>query len=165
MASPQVKTRVRPPRPAAVEQIRILTWFQLHLTVITLVVTVIEGAILSGQGDWAFLMYRDDARRGTDIMLMVMALLAGTAILLALTAFALRRGWVIGLPSLILAEIAVAVGVGLAMWAVFESREVLGALTVLFAGLLGLLSLGLLAFGGWIVSRLFRTDVWRFLMR
>jgi len=161
MASPQVKTW----RPGAVEQIRILTWFQVHLTVITLIVVIGEGAILSGQGDWAYLMYRDDARRGTGTMLTVMLMLASTMVLLALTAFALRRDWAVALPLAILAEVGVVVSVCLAMWASFESRGVLGALTWLFAAGLGLLSLFLVSLSGWIVTLLFRAEVRRFLLR
>ena len=161
MASPQVKTR----RPGAVEQIRILTWFQFHLTVITLIVTIVAGAILSGQGDWAYLMYRDDARRGTDAMLMVMLALLGTLVLLAVTAFGLRRDWAVSLPLVILAEAAVVVDVVLAMWAGLQTRNVLGALTMLFAAALGLLALLLLGLGGWIVARLFRGEVWSYLFR
>jgi hypothetical protein len=165
MTSPQVTTVTTPPRPVAIEQIRILTWFQFHLTVVTLIVVTIAGAVLSGQGDWAFLMYRDDARRGTDTMLMVMLVLAGTAFLLGFAAFALRRAWAVSLPLVALAEVAVVAGASLTTWAGLESRSVLGVLTMLIAAALGLLSVLLLGLGGWIVARLSRGEVWRWWRR
>jgi len=48
--APMASPRVRRQLPRRVQQIRILTWFQFHLSVLILVVAIAAGAILSGSG-------------------------------------------------------------------------------------------------------------------
>jgi hypothetical protein len=161
MASPRVKRQL--PRP--VEQIRILTWFQFHLSVVFLIVAIVAAAILSGQGGRPFLMYDDSARRGLAAVEPLMLALAGSAVLLATAAFLLRRGWAVALPLVFLAEVAVVVDVWLAVRAGLVASTTLGALTILFAIVLGLVSALLVILGGWIVARFFSGEVRTFLLR
>jgi hypothetical protein len=135
--------------PAQVEQTRILTWFQFHLTLVTLLVAIVVGVILSGR-KLSYLGADDAAAQQLDRVMTLMLVLAGTAVLLAVAAATMRRGWTVSFPVLILAEIAVL------------ASNVLAARAGAFLGLIAVL---LLALGGWIVANMFRAGARAFMMR
>ena len=83
-------------------------------------------------------------------MTTLMLELGATAVLLAVAAETMRRGWAISCPALIHAEIAVLVS------------NVLAARAGAYLGLIAVL---LLALGGWIVANMFRAGDRAFLMR
>ncbi len=160
MASPGVKRQL----PRQLEQIRILTWFQFHLSVLSMLVALAAGVLQSGQADRAFLMTDQSARRGAAAMLLLLLVLGGTAVFLGVAAATASRGWAIAFPLVILAELAVLVDVWLTVRAWLAS-EVLGALTVLFGVLFGVVCVLLIALGGWIAARLLHREVLTFLLR
>lgn len=141
--------RARPQLPTRVDQMRILTWFQCHLTLVTLVVSIIVAAILSTH-DLSSVGADDPIERQLDHTAVLILALPATAILLAVTAALVRRGFAIAFPLVILCELAVLVDVGLA----FRTGIVLSVVTLL-----------LVVLGGWILSNLFRREVRAFLLR
>jgi hypothetical protein len=140
--------RIRPQLPRLVDQMRILTWFQFHLTLVTLVVAIVLGAVLSGH-DLSYTSVDDPVARQLGRVEVLILVLAGTAILLAVAAALVRRGFMVAFPLVILAEVAVLVDVGLAV----RTGVILGLVAVL-----------LLILGGWILADLFRREVRTFLI-
>ncbi|WP_203921979.1 hypothetical protein [Rugosimonospora africana] len=142
-------SRTRPELPRRVDQMRILTWFQCHLTLVTLVVSVIVGAIVSGR-ELSSTGADDPVERQLGHIEVLILALPATAILLAITAALVRRGFAVAFPLVILCELAVLVDVGLAL----RAGVVLSIVTLL-----------LVILGAWIVSNLVRREVWAFLLR
>jgi hypothetical protein len=138
--------RVRPQLPRLVDQMRILTWFQFYLTLVALVVAIILGAVLSHR---PYLGTDDPFEQQLDRVQELMLVLTGTAILLAVTAALVRRGFAVAFPMVILAEMAVLVEV----WLAARAGIVLGVVVAL-----------LVILGGWILVDLFRREVRTFLL-
>jgi hypothetical protein len=142
--------RLRQQLPRLVEQMRILTWFQFHLTLVTLLVAIVIAATLSSRRLANFGVGGDPIEQQLERVEVLCLALTGTAILLAVTAALVRRGFAVAFPLVLLAEVAVLVDVALAAGAGIVLRVVVVLLVIL---------------GVWILVDLFRREVWTFLLR
>jgi hypothetical protein len=150
MAKVEVPPRVRPPLPRLVEQLRILLWMQMFLSVLGVLVCLVGLYYINRRK----LLSSDDAywrlRRLEDQVELVFLGLFAAAILLAVCAPLVRRRWpvvhlfALAVEALVVAIIVMAVRVGLA--ATF--------LMILYAALTV-----------WILVDLFRGEVLRHLWR
>jgi hypothetical protein len=143
-------TQTRAGLPRLVDQVRILMWFQMHLSLIGVLV-VILAAVWVDKTDQGFnYQVIDEASRIEQRLFQAMVLLVGIAVVLAICAKLLWRGWKwVYLLALVAQAGAVAVviegflvGVGGAL------------LVLLYAGLTG-----------WILVDLFRGEVLRYVWR
>ncbi len=111
MVNPPAPTPTRPSPPRLVDQTRILLWFQFHLTLVSLLVTMFLAVLVEKHTHG----YDADPvleQRLTRLELLLL-LLAATALVLAVAAATVRRGWWIGWPLAVLAEVAVLVDAAL----------------------------------------------------
>jgi hypothetical protein len=150
MAKVEQPSRVRPPLPRLVEQVRLLLWMQMFLSLIGLLVAIIgayyvDRRKLMGIGDsYSRLRGLEDR-----IELLLLGFFA-VAVLLAVCAPLVRRRWppvhvlVLAVEVLAVVVIALAVRVGLAAT----------ILVIVYAALTA-----------WIVVDLFRGEVLRYLWR
>jgi hypothetical protein len=125
----------RPELPRLVDQLRLLLWFQLHLTLLGLLVVLLVGGIFSKN----YL-----ARDFVDQMLRMALLLVGIAAALSLCTRILRRGWFWAYPVILAVEAAVIFVVVRAV-----AFGVAGTLLVLLYA----------ALAGWILVDLTRREV------
>jgi hypothetical protein len=139
-------TRAEPPR--LVEQTRILSWLQFYVTLMILLVQIVLVGTLPRPNVFGDVYDRYEQHINT-LQTLILTLLA-TALLLGTAAALLRRGYILALPLVILAEAAVAVDI----WLAARVGILSAALVVLLAIL-----------GCWILVNLFRSEVLRFLLR
>jgi hypothetical protein len=134
--------------PRLVDQVRALLWFQMALSLIGLLVTIVIGGIVSRQDlivlDTAAANRLDALERR---LFLIMAALIVIAVIVAVSAKLLWRGWKWVYVLTVLAE-ALAVAV------------VLAAVVSGLAG--GLIVLLYAALTGWILVDLFRGEVLRY---
>jgi hypothetical protein len=98
--------RVRLQLPPLVDRVRILTWFQFYLTLVILAVALVVGGIASGST--RSVVRTDEAsRQYLGRVEVLMLVLAATAVLLAISAAVLRRGFAVAYPLTVVAELAV----------------------------------------------------------
>ena len=137
--------------PRLVDQVRALLWFQMFLSLIGLLVTIIIGVIVAKQDllvlDTAAANRRDALERQ---LLLTMAALIVIPVFVAVCAKLLWRGWKwVYLLAVLAQAIAVAV--------------IVGAVSSGLAG--GLLVLLYAALTGWILVDLFRGEVLNYVWR
>lgn len=126
---------------------RILIWFQFYLTLFTMVVAAVVASILEGHVP-SVVTPNDPIEHQAARAVWLVLLLACGAILLAIAAASVRRGFLIAFPIVILAELALLVNLGIAV----------------FVGIVvGITAALLIILGGWIVADLFRGEVRTFL--
>jgi hypothetical protein len=152
MAKVDQPRRVWPPLPRLVEQVRILLWMQMFLSVFGMLVCLLDGQYVNrlkllSTGD----AYSRLSRLETRVELVLLGLVAA-AILLAVCAPLVRRRW----PPVHLLALAIEVGT-LAVAIILIAADI-GPLTTTFAILYSALSV-------WIVVDLFRGEVLRHLWR
>ena len=137
--------------PRLVDQLRALLWFQVFLSLIGLIVTIIIGSIVSKQDllvlDRAAANRRDALERQ---LFLTMAALIVIAVLVAVCAKLLWRGWK---WVYLLAVLAQAIAVTVVVAAV--TSGLVGSLLVLLYA----------ALTGWILVDLFRAEVLAYVWR
>ncbi len=131
----------RPERPRLVEQLRILLWFQMHLTLLGLLVVLIVAGTFSNIRL---------AHHFVDQLLRMALLLVGIAVALPLCARLLRRGWFWAYPVILAIEAAVIFVIVQAV-----AFGLVGTLLVLLYA----------ALTGWILADLCRREVRAYLFR
>jgi hypothetical protein len=135
----------KPELPRLVEQLRILLWFQLHLTLLGLLVLLIWLGTHRRAG-----LYHGADREFDDQLARGLLLLAGIAVVLPVCVKLLRPGWFWAYLFILAVEAAVIV-------------VIVGAVTSGLAGTL--LALLYAAVTGWILVDLFRREVRAYLLR
>jgi hypothetical protein len=134
----------KPTLPRLVEQLRILLWFQMHLTLIGLLI------VLAAVGFVASVRHVQLDSGVVEQLLLSMLLLVGTAVFLAICAALVRRRWVLVYPLIVLVEVAVIVNI----------------VRAVASGLVGfLLVLVYAALTGWVIADLSRREVRVYLLR
>ena len=137
--------------PRLVDQLRALLWFQVFLSLIGLIVTIIIGSIVSKQD--LLLLDRAAANRRDALerqLFLTMAALIVIAVLVAVCAKLLWRGWK---WVYLLAVLAQAIAVTVVVAAV--TSGLVGSLLVLLYA----------ALTGWILVDLFRAEVLAYVWR
>jgi hypothetical protein len=159
LAGPAQVPAHEPELPRLVDQVRILLWFQMYLSLIGVVAVLIWAAIVEKR---RLVIFEDAGYSGVtypaysrltdlrDQLLFAMAALVVVAVVLAVCAKLLRRGWK-WVYLLILATQAVVVAI------------IVRGVTSGWTG--GLLVLLYAALTGWILADLFRGEVLAFVWR
>jgi hypothetical protein len=157
MSGTPTATRRRPELPRLVEQVRVLLWFQMHLTLLALLVTLLVFGITHS----ALEVDQSDAVVQTLLGLTVLAIALGVSSRLV------RHRW----PPVLLLVVLTEAGV---VW--FIVRAVAGGVVRVLLHrsaaepLADMISSNLLAllyvvFTGWTIVNLFRREVWGYLLR
>lgn len=150
MATSRPARRARPALPRLVDQLRLLLWFQFYVTLLTLVPIMIVAGLTANASASTLLTTDSVDQRIVERLSLALVVLAGVAILLAICAGTVRRGWIVLYPLILLTEVAVG---GMLVLLLAEG---------IYSGLYLLLTV---AFGVWAVIDLCRGEVRGYLLR